>query len=97
MANENGFKDVTMDDSNATDLCRRATEYVPSTGPKMCTPVKPKQFLIVTRDEMPVSSDESVTIDVTNTSENGLKNPWGDMDVNDIPIEIVSDLNEIFC
>ena len=28
------------------------------------------------------------------TSEKGFDNPWGNMDVNDIPIEIVSDLND---
>ena len=92
--NENSVNGITMDVSNSPDSCRRAIKYVPSTGPKTSTPVKSKLVLIITCDKMPVSSDESVTIDITNTSEKGIKNPWGDIDVNDIPIEIVSDLND---
>ena len=49
---------------------------------------------------MPPSSDESSTIDVgTDEIISGAgkmnKNPWGDMDARDIPIEIVDDLHEI--
>ena len=48
---------------------------------------------------MPHSSDESSTIDVgTDEIISGAgksnTNPWGDMDVKDIPIEIVNDLHE---
>ena len=42
-----------------------------------------------------MTSDESSTIDVgTECSQPnaGTRNPWGDMDINDIPIEIVDDL-----
>ena len=87
------YNDVEMDNSNAPDSCSRATEYV-SSRPKTSTPIKLKQVLIVTGDEMPVSSDESATIDIISTSEKGFNNPWGNMDVNEIPIEIVSDLND---
>ena len=86
--------DVNMEPSDVPDSCSRTTEYVVNSGPKTSTPIKSKQILIVTGDEMPVSSDESATIDITNTSEKVLNNPWGNMDVNDISIEIVLDLND---
>ena len=65
LSNENNDKDVNMEDKDAPDSCSRATEYIVSSGPKMFTPIKSKQILIVTSDEMPVSSDESATIDIT--------------------------------
>ena len=40
--------------------------------------------------EMLVSSDKSETIDVVNDRNN---NPWGDIPVDDIPIEIVDNLH----
>ena len=45
--------------------CQRArfTDYG-NPGPKTSTPVKSKQIIIVSSQEQPVSSDESVTIDV---------------------------------
>ena len=45
-----------------------------------------------------MSSDESSTIDVgtefiqPNSPDSGVRNPWGDMDINDVPIEIVDDI-----
>ena len=45
----------------------------------------PSQIIIVLSKELPLSSDESSTIDVGSE----IDNPWGNMDVNDIPIEIV--------
>ena len=51
------------------------------------TPIK-SQIVIMSSQEMPPSSDESDTIDV------GVEmNPFDDMNVNEIPIEIVDDLN----
>ena len=94
MSDGNVHNDITMDNGYAPDSCSRATEYVVSSGPKTSTPIKSKQILIVTGDEMPMFSDESATIDVTSTSDQVFNNPWGTMDVNDIPIEIVSDLND---
>ena len=46
---------------------------------------------------MPLSSDNSSTIDVSTEKVSSPINPWGDMDVQDIPIEIVdcfSDMEE---
>ena len=44
---------------------------------------------------MPLSSDDSKTIDVgTENFVDFTRNPWGDLDVNEIPIEIVEDLHE---
>ena len=43
--------------------------------------------------EMPPSSDESETIDDGGTECSN--NPFGDMNVEDIPIEIVDDLNDL--
>ena len=56
------------------------------------TPVK-SQIVIMSSQEMPLSSDESKTIDVGGTECNN--NPFGDMNVEDIPIEIVDDLNNL--
>ena len=51
------------------------------------TPIK-SQIVIMSSQEMAPSSDESETIDV------GVeRNSFGDMNVNEVPIEIVDDLN----
>ena len=39
---------------------------------------------------MALSSDESVTIFVGHKSD--IRNPWGNLNVNEVPIEIVEDL-----
>ena len=92
------INDMTDQSTDVSSSCMRTTEFVQSEGPKTSTPVKSKQVLIVTGDEMPVSSDESATIDVTNYQSQTQyvdKIPWdNDMNVDDIQIEIVSDLNE---
>ena len=67
--------DVNMEPSDVPDSCSRTTEYVVNPGPKTSTQIKSKQILIVTGDEMPVSSDESTTIDITSTSDKVLNNP----------------------
>ena len=52
-------------------------------------PIK-SQIVIMSSCEMPVSSDESETTDVVNDRN---INPWGDIPVDDIPIEILEDLH----
>ena len=71
-------------------------EYEPSkTGtPLTSTPVK-SQIIIASSKEMPPSSDESDTVDVCGPEISKTKNPFGDMNVFDIPIEIVDDFNDI--
>ena len=66
--------------------------------PKKTQDTVSSQIVIVSSKELPMSSDESSTIDVgtefsqPNSPYSGVRNPWGDMDINDIPIEIVDDL-----
>ena len=45
--------------------CQRGDIYVPNTNPKTSTPVKSQQIVIVSSKEVPVSSDESINIDVS--------------------------------
>ena len=63
-----------------------------SPAPLTSTPVK-SQIAIMSSQEMPPSSDESKTIDVGGAECSN--NPFGDMNVEDIPIEIVDDLNDL--
>ena len=51
------------------------------------------QIIIVSSQEMALSSDESETIDVD--TEEIPSNPFSNMNVDDIPIEIVDDLNDL--
>ena len=84
-------------ESEGSDItsCKRAREYQPSknVGPLTSTPVK-SQIIIASSKEMPPSSDESETIDVCGPYISN-NNPFGDMNVLDIPIEIVDDLNDL--
>ena len=58
----------TSVDSEAMDAdcstCQHADVYVPNPNPKISTPVKSQQVLIVSSQEVPVSSDESINVDV---------------------------------
>ena len=75
--------------------CQRAQDYQPKKVdvPLTLTPIK-SQIVIMSSCEMPVSSDESETIDVVNDRINDRNiNPWGDIPVDDIPIEIVDNLH----
>ena len=56
------------------------------------TPIK-SQIIIMSSQEMAPSSDEPETIDVG--TEEIPKNPFGNFNVDDIPIEIVDDLNDL--
>ena len=60
--------------------------------PVTSTPIK-SQIVIVSIQEMALSSDESETIDVG--TEEIPNNPFSNMNVDDIPIEIVDDLNDL--
>ena len=84
-----------MEDDNDVDItsCECAREYQPSKSPVplTSTPVK-SQIVIMSSQEMPPSLDESKTIDVVGSEV--CNNPFGDMNVEDIPIEIVDDLND---
>ena len=52
------------------------------------------QIIIVSSKELPLSSDESSTIDIgSEIVTDEISNPWGDMEVDNIPIEIVDNLN----
>ena len=71
--------------------CQRPQGYQPKKVdvPLTLTPIK-SQTVIMSSCDMPVSSDESETIDVVNDRN---INPWGDIPVDDIPIEIVDNLH----
>ena len=69
----------------------------------MSTPKKSKkpvssQIIIISSKELPPSSDESSTVDIGMdeiiSGTGKTRNPLGDMDVRDIPIEIVDDLHK---
>ena len=68
--------------------------------PKKTQDTVSSQIVIVSSKEMPMSSDESSTIDIgtefsqpnSPVSSVTNQNQWGDMDIDDIPIEIVDDL-----
>ena len=57
--------------------------------PKKAGKLISSQILIISSKEMPLSSDDSSTIDVGTEQVPSPINPWGDMNVNNIPIEIV--------
>ena len=77
--------------SDEKNNCNRAKIYRPSESkiPHTSTPIKP-QIVIMSSKEMPVSSDESETINVGH--EMALGKVFGDLNVDDIPIQIVDDL-----
>ena len=84
--------------------CQRMQSFQSQESMTTSTPKKSKksvssQIIIISSKELPHSSDESSTIDAgTDEIIFGAgklnTNPWCDMDVKDIPIEIVNDLHE---
>ena len=53
------------------------------------------QIVIISSKELPVLSDDSSTIDVSiDEAPPSPINPWGNMNVNDIPIEIIDDFSD---
>ena len=81
------------DDRSSTITCQRVFGKIPS--PKTSTPKKdiPSQIVIISQKELQISSDDSSSIDV-GTEVLSPVNPWGDMDVQDIPIEIVDHFSD---
>ena len=57
--------------------------------PKKSGKLISSQILIISSKEMPLSSDDSSTIDVGTEKVPSPIKPWGDMNVKNIPIEIV--------
>ena len=77
-----------------TSSCKRATKYKTSVKATPVTSTSLKsQIVIVSSQEMPPSSVKSETIDVG--TEDFQRNPFSEMNINDIPIEIVDDLNDV--
>ena len=76
-----------------TECCQRTRNYAASKAPLTSTPIK-SQIVIVSSTEMPLSLDDSETIDVGNERAEAVLNPWGDLNVDEIPIEIVDDLHQ---
>ena len=67
--------------------CKRLYLFFPQDGPVGHSSPIQSQIVIISRKDGAccVTSEESSLIDV------GVDNPWGNMDVNDIPMEVVSD------
>ena len=91
--------DVDSDEQgNTSDTCQCV--HSPKSQQKTSTPKKdtgsiPSQIVIISSKELPVSSDESSTIDVGTEAPPSPINPWGEMDVNKIPIEIVDHFSDM--
>ena len=85
--------DSQMESDYVSTCCERAHVYKSQSNQNhiTSTPIK-SQTVIVSSQEMPLSSDDSETIDVVGLDNP--RNPFSDMDVNDIPIEIVDNLND---
>ena len=102
--NSNDMSDYSNDDMVFTlstnckgQSCQIANipNFQQTSTPKKSQDTVSSQIVIVSSKELPMSSDESSTIGVgTECSQPnaGARNPWGDMDINDVPIEIVDDL-----
>ena len=71
--------------------CKRSDLFYPQDGPMghstpIHTPIQSQLVIILSKDgACSITSEESSLIDV------GVDNPWGNIDVNDIPMELVSD------
>ena len=78
--------------------CQRSNQFesnMPNEfGPKTSTPVKSQQIIIMSSQEQPVSSDESVTIDVVNENHNKVTN-LHDIPLSEMSIEIVDELGDV--
>ena len=78
-------------ESKTTGNYKRVEKYSASIGFKTSTPIRSGQVIIMSSTEQLISSDESATIDVTTYENSGAGNPWGDVDVDKIPIEILNE------
>ena len=67
--------------------CKRSDLFYPQDGPMgHSTPIQSQSVIILSKDgACSITSEESSLIDV------GVDNPWGNINVNDIPMELVSD------
>ena len=90
---ESVVNDSNLEFPSDTECCQRTENYVRSKAPLTSTPIK-SQIVIVLSTEMPLSSDDSETIDVGSDRVEHALNPWGDLNVDEIPIEIVDDLHQ---
>ena len=74
-------------DSDSSSNCKRMRSYQPTSHVVTSTPIK-SQIIIMSSKEMPPSSDESETINVGSE----MSSPFGNINVDEIPIEIIDDL-----
>ena len=67
--------------------CKRSDLFYPQERPMgHSTPIQSQLVIILSKDgACSITSEESSLIDI------GVDNPWGNIDVNDIPMELVSD------
>ena len=90
---ESVVSDSNLEFPSDTECFQRTENYVRPKAPLTSTPIK-SQIVIVLSTEMPLSSDDSETIDVGSGRVEHALNPWGDLNVDEIPIEIVDDLHQ---
>ena len=86
------------DDMSSTTTCQSVYSLPKTSTPKKNVDNVGSQIVIISGKELHMSSDDSSTCTI-NVSTEALSpvNPWGNMDIQDIPIEIVdhfSDLEE---
>ena len=77
---------------NTSDTCQRVQSKESqnkTSTPKKTDSTIPSQLVIISSKELPVSSDESSTIYVGYEQMPSPINPWGNMNVDKIPLEIV--------
>ena len=90
----------TLTSNGKGQSCQRASlqNLHKTSTPKKSQDTISSQIIIVSSKELPMSSDESSTIDVSTdlstpkSPSSPITNPWGDMDIDDIPIQLVDDL-----
>ena len=93
--------DVESDEpGNTPETCQRV--HSRNSQQKTSTPKKdrgsiPSQIIIISSKELPLSSDESSTKDVSTEADvpPSPTNPWGDININNIPIQIVNHLRDM--
>ena len=87
---ESNVVDKFKSNLEVSPTCQRMSKnYKQKQTPLTSTPIK-SQMVIVSSTKMPLSSDDSETIDVgTENLLDFTKNPWGDLDVNKIPIKLL--------
>lgn len=99
---DSNHNESESDSETFVSSCQRSnptTESKPknTTTDSRSVPVSGQIIIIPSTDQYVGSSDDSILdVGIDNVMSTPKKNPWGDMDVNEIPIEIVDNLYDSF-